>query len=147
MGARGHFRGSLLPLLVLAIVWAACAKESGDKGPAVRELNPVAASALLREHAADPSFVVLDVRTPAEFRREKIAGARNVDFHTPAFREALGALDRNATYLVYCRTGNRSAKTLPILRELGFRNVLHLTDGITAWKSAGLPVEIGPDAP
>ena len=54
-----------------------------------------------------------------------------------------GRLDRDRTYLLYCRTGNRSAKTVPILRELGFRRVLHLEEGIRAWKDSGQPVEIG----
>jgi rhodanese-related sulfurtransferase len=134
--------------LLLAWTWfGGCGREAGRAPAGVREVTPAEAAAAIREHAGDPSFVLLDVRRPDEFRREKIAGAQNLDFHAPDFREKLSALDREKTYFLYCRSGNRSAKTLPILRELGFKRVLHLTKGIIAWKDAGFPVEIGPASP
>jgi rhodanese-related sulfurtransferase len=144
---RNH-RPVLLPIVLLSILALAGCGCSGESrvasGNGVRELKPKEAAAVVAGRAADPSFVLLDVRTPEEFARERIAGARNLDFHSPRFREELAVMDRDWTYLLYCRTGNRSAKSLPVLRELGFRHVLHLTEGIRAWKDGGHPVEIGP---
>lgn len=97
----------------------------------------------MRERAGDPSFVLLDVRTGGEHRAERLAGSVNLDFRSPTFREEAARLDRDKTYLVYCRTGNRSSGSVKILRELGFRDVRHLSGGISAWTRAGNPVERG----
>ena len=46
-----------------------------------------------------------------------------VDYLSPAFRDEMAKLDREKTYLVYCRTGNRTKGALKVMRELGFKNV------------------------
>ena len=102
-------------------------------------LSPVEARETIAEGAGDPRFVLLDVRTPREFAEERIAGAVMIDYLSPGFRDEMAKLDREKTYLVYCRTGNRSKGALKVMRELGFRNVLHLASGITKWKEAGYP--------
>ena len=51
----------------------------------------------------------------------------------------MAKLDRGKTYLVYCRTGNRTKGALKVMRELGFLSVLHLSSGITKWKEEGFP--------
>ncbi len=62
-----------------------------------------------------------------------------VDYLSPSFREEMAKFDRNKTFLVYCRTGNRTLGALKAMRELGFGNLFHLEGGITKWKEAGLP--------
>jgi len=104
-------------------------------------LSPAEARDLLGKRSGDPGFVLLDVRTPKEFHAERLEGAVMVDYLSPAFREEIAKLDREKTYLVYCRTGNRTIGALKVMRELGFRNVLHLASGITKWKEAGFPTE------
>lgn len=110
-----------------------------DDAGAYPDLSSSDARDLLGKRSADPGFVLLDVRTPKEFHAERIAGAVIVDYNSPSFRDELAKLDRGKTYLVYCRTGNRSKGALQVMREQGFRNVLHLPGGIAKWKEAGLP--------
>jgi rhodanese-related sulfurtransferase len=102
-------------------------------------LSPAEAREVVDKRSGDPRFVLLDVRTPKEFHAERIEGAVMVDYLSPAFRNEMAKLDREKTYLVYCRTGNRTVGALKVMRELGFRNVLHLASGITKWKEAGFP--------
>nr|WP_321258069.1 rhodanese-like domain-containing protein [uncultured Pseudodesulfovibrio sp.] len=83
---------------------------------------------------------ILDVRTPAEFRDGHIANAVNMDFYENGFERKLKALDRDAQYLVYCRTGNRSSSTLKLMHRLDFTKVWHLKKGIVDWKGSGLPL-------
>ncbi|MBI4656251.1 MAG: rhodanese-like domain-containing protein [Elusimicrobia bacterium] len=45
-----------------------------------------------------------------------------------------------ALYLIYCRSGKRSANTLSLMKELGFAEAHHIEGGILAWIQAGLPV-------
>ena len=106
----------------------------------VQEVTSQEAFDLIQENHGNPDFIILDVRTSLEFHDGHIEGALNIDVNLPSFSEELEQLDRNATYLVYCRTGNRSKTALRIMDDLGFTRVYHLTNGITEWVDAGLPV-------
>ncbi|MGE4420875.1 MAG: rhodanese-like domain-containing protein [Pseudodesulfovibrio sp.] len=90
--------------------------------------------------AADPDIRVLDIRTPAEFAEGHVRGALNIDFLSADFAERLGKLDRDAAYLVYCRSGNRSARAMKVFGRLGFSRVLHMSKGIRDWQGQGLPL-------
>ena len=90
--------------------------------------------------AENADAIVLDVRTPKEFAEGHIEGAVNVNFFDKDFAEQLTRLDTSKTYLLHCRSGGRSTKSLPILERVGFTNVVHLDGGFKAWNSAGLPV-------
>jgi phage shock protein E len=83
---------------------------------------------------------VIDVRTPAETADGMIAGALNIDFSGPGFRDRIAALDRDGRYLLYCRTGNRSAQAASIMRELGFTDVVD-AGGYDALVAAGAPTD------
>lgn len=103
-------------------------------------LEPAQAQELIRKHADDPTFFILDVRTSGEYARGHLQGALLADFHGPGFRAQLTRMDHAATYLVHCATGSRSSATLNTLRELGFAHVYHLDGGINRWASQGLPI-------
>jgi rhodanese-related sulfurtransferase len=90
--------------------------------------------------AGNPDIRVLDIRTPAEYAEGHIQGARNIDFMSADFAKRLEGLDRNATYLVYCRSGNRSARAIKVFGRLGFSHVLHMSRGIKDWQGQGLPL-------
>lgn len=114
-------------------------KEMGPKtGTEVRHVDAVGAKKLLAE---TPGIVVLDVRTPGEYAGGHLAGAKNLDFNVPEFRDHLSKLDRNATYLVHCAGGGRSTRSLTRFQELGFKSVVHLDGGFNGWVQAGQPVE------
>ena len=102
-------------------------------------LSPAEARDTLGKRSGDPGFVLLDVRTPKEFDAERIAGAVIVDYNSPSFRDEIAKLDRSKSYLVYCRTGNRTNGAVKVMRELGFPNVFVFPGGITKWKEAGFP--------
>lgn len=98
---------------------------------------------------ADPKkqpLTVLDVRTPEEYAKGHIAGATNIDFNGDSFKDALAKLDKSKPYLVHCAAGGRSAKTRELMKSLGFKNIIHLDGGLTAWQKAGGPVT-APAAP
>jgi len=104
-------------------------------------LSPAQARELIGKQAGNPDFVLLDVRTPGEFRSDRIGGAVLIDYNSRNFRAELAGLDRGKTYLVYCRTGNRSGGAIKVMKEEGFPNVYHLDGGIVKWKEAGLPTQ------
>lgn len=88
------------------------------------------AERLIDEKESDPDFVVLDVRTPEEFRFGALKRAINLDIYDPAFAAEIGRLDKDKTYLVYCRSGNRSKAACSLMRNLGFGKIYELDRGI-----------------
>jgi phage shock protein E len=87
-----------------------------------------------------PGTIVLDVRTPAEFSQGHVPAAQNIDIEAADFATKIAALDKNATYAVYCRSGNRSGTALQEMGTAGFTHLYDLADGIVAWQSMGGPI-------
>lgn len=67
---------------------------------------------------------IIDVRTPAEYAEGHLDGALNLDVQDQAlFTAALSDLDPDAAYIVYCRSGNRSAAATAQMIDAGFTDV------------------------
>ena len=64
--------------------------------------------------------VVIDVRTPMEYADGHVEGSLNLDVESGTFESSLESLDKELTYLVYCRSGRRSAIAANLMRERGF---------------------------
>ena len=84
---------------------------------------------------------MLDVRTGFEYNRGHLLDATNINYYSFSFEKQLDKLDKNTTWLVHCRTGVRSGKSLPIMKSLGFESIIHLDGGIVAWTDDGQPVQ------
>ncbi len=111
--------------------------EAGTRFP---EVTVDQAQELIHTHTRDASFVIMDVRTPEEFGQGHLSGAMNVNVLAPDFERQLGALDRGKTYLVYCRTGNRSGRAIQAMDQLGFRSVYHMFEGMVGWQKKAFPL-------
>ena len=130
-------------LVGLMIALSGCTLEGQDPPYdtlEVQEVTSQEAFDLIQENHGNPDFIILDVRTSSEFHDGHIKGALSIDVNLPSFSEELEQSDRNATYLVYCRSGNRSRTALAIMEDLGFTHIYHLANGITEWERMGLPV-------
>lgn len=112
---------------------------------------PVAASLVERGEA-----VLIDVRTPTEWRQTGVPeGALTIPLQGPdlkpradfpeAVKAALGG-DTGRPVVLICRTGNRSAVAMEMLRRAGFTAVGHIGEGMAGsrhgagWLARGLPV-------
>lgn len=124
-----------LAALALAAVFAvsACAATGGD-APAVRQVAAAEAVQLLEART------VIDVRTPEEFASGHISGAVNIPVEEADFGERIAELDPKASYLVYCRSGRRSAIAADLMAEAGFRDVVD-AGGLQPLADAGAPLE------
>ena len=90
----------------------------------------------------DTSYVVLDVRTPAEHAEGHIPGTHfNIDVLEDSYTEtALKKLPKDKPVALYCRSGNRSKNAARILAEKGYQ-VLELGTGFRGWVAADKPIE------
>ena len=86
----------------------------------------------------ESGVVILDVRTPGEFAEGYIEGAQNIDFQSGNFENEIAALDKNVTYAVYCRSGNRSGQAAKIMHDAGFHEVYNLDGGVIDWANEGM---------
>ncbi len=92
----------------------------------VIEISVAEAKEMIARNKKNADFVILDVRTPEEFVVEHLSGAMNIDIHDDDFPEKIGKLDRTKTYLVHCRSGNRSRAAVELMLEMGFRDVYNV---------------------
>lgn len=121
---------SFLLLFVLGFVSCSQQTETGQLTPAV-----------FAEKMKTTGVVVLDVRTIDEFNSGHIEGAKQLDYYeTDSFNASIDALDKNVTYLLYCRSGGRSGTTYDMMAQKGFKNVYNLEGGMLAWQKANMPV-------
>jgi rhodanese-related sulfurtransferase len=127
-------KNRVIMLAGLLLILSACTTAQKNK-------TDVVSTQVQQMLSTDPTLIVLDVRTPAEFSEGHIKGAMNIDMREPGAMTRINALDKNAAYIVYCRTGNRSGTVVNTMVENGFKTIYHMTDGITGWNGNGLPVE------
>lgn len=90
---------------------------------------------LLDAHEA----AAVDVREPDEFAVGHIPGAKLLPLGQVLSRAAEVLPDKNAVWLIYCRTGRRSADAVRKLESLGYTRLYDL-GGILSW-----PYEIAGD--
>ncbi|WP_368640685.1 rhodanese family protein [Castellaniella ginsengisoli] len=90
--------------------------------------------------------VLVDVRPPDEFARERIAQARCAPLDRLARGDRTG-LPSGAAVIFYCRSGNRTRMGTAMLETCAAGEAYILEGGLDAWKRAGLPVQADPGRP
>lgn len=82
------------------------------------------------------AVAVVDVRTPEEYAVGHIPGVPLIPLQE--LRQRSAEVPRDKQVLIICRSGNRSAEAVRLLREQGLTNVYNFTGGMNAWPG---PVE------
>ncbi len=87
-------------------------------------------------------FQLLDVRSPAEFKKNRIAGAKHM--FVADMRDGIEDsfdMDRSQPVAVYCGSGYRANMAASILQNHRFEKVHNVPGSLQAWKAAGFDVE------
>lgn len=83
--------------------------------------------------------VLLDTRTPEEYKVSHLAGARFVPYKK--FDAAMVKdVPKDSPIVVYCSVGYRSERIGEQLQKAGYKNVQNLYGGIFEWVNQGYPV-------
>lgn len=102
-------------------------------------IDTLAPQAFIKQAKADTTSIILDVRTPGEYKEEHLAGAQQLDFlNTSVFDAGINLLDKSHTYYVYCRSGKRSHNACIKMKKQGLK-VFDMEGGILNWKKLGMP--------
>jgi rhodanese-related sulfurtransferase len=128
----------LIALSCIALVSFPLFADEAKATGTVKNVTPDEAEKLIKEN---PKMVILDVRTPEEFAKGHIHGAKNIDFNEDDFSKKVATLDPATPILVHCAAGGRSSQALADLKDK--KTIYHLNKGFSAWEKAGKPVETG----
>lgn len=102
-------------------------------------INVLSPKDFIEQAKADTTSIILDVRTPDEYKEEHLAGAQQLDFlNTSVFDAGIKLLDKSHTYYVYCRSGKRSHNACIKMKKQGLK-VFDMEGGILNWKKLGMP--------
>ena len=120
--------GRWIPFLLLLLFLAGCTA-SNEQENSYRQISMDEAVTMMEEESG---YIILDVRTPEEFRERHIPNAINIPNETIGSEDIQELPDKDQLILVYCRSGNRSKQASGKLAELGYTNIVEI-GGINDW--------------
>lgn len=116
----------------LIIATFSCQSQDG----AIKQLDAQTFAQKLKQTNA---YNLVDIRTADEYKQGHLEKAIIIDYYSNDFKNQLDKLDKSKPLFYYCASGGRSGRTIPILRELGFKEVYELKVGFNGWRNANKP--------
>lgn len=113
----------ILVIVGLILVFFVIFRRGGINVPSIDS------SELMMLRAKHSNLEFIDVRTPAEIAGGKMKGAHEINFMSSNFKTRLEHLPKDRPYLVYCRSGRRSASACSTMLKMGFAQVYNLQGG------------------
>jgi rhodanese-related sulfurtransferase len=121
-------------------------KDFGERVEVTSQVPTIEPIELKSRQDAGESIVILDTRTPEEYRRANIPGGWSMPGGELALRVHDVVRERpGTTVVVNCAGRTRSIIGARTLQRMGIRNVLSLRNGTSGWTLAGLQLEHGAD--
>ncbi|MBQ1523181.1 MAG: rhodanese-like domain-containing protein [Erysipelotrichaceae bacterium] len=119
----------ILVMLLILLILAGCQNNKPIQDITYQQVNSEQAIKMMAENEG---YIILDVRTPAEYHEGHIEGAINVPNEKINDKEIKRLPDKNQMIFVYCRSGNRSKDASEKLVKLGYTNIIEF-GGINTW--------------
>ena len=126
---RNVLQGLSVALIAISVLTLASCASPTTAPATVQTITPQDAKSRLD---SDKTILLVDVRTQAEFDTEHLVGANVAPVEYLSTTATQLFPDKNATYFIYCRSGNRSATASRLLVGLGYQHVYDL-GGIIDW--------------
>ncbi|HQR91964.1 MAG TPA: DUF953 domain-containing protein [Sediminibacterium sp.] len=129
----------LVVCFVLLIGLVACNSEAQKASISVTEFDSKMQSG---------AYQLLDVRTAAEYQSGHLKNSLQADWNNPEqFKDRTQYLDKSKPILVYCASGVRSGSAAQYLLSLGYKEVLNMQGGLSAWRMSGKSLESNSNIP
>lgn len=133
----------LFAFLFALSLFFACSSQSTSESSANQTAPPAAKSipfqdiglAAFGEMTKAGDKIILDVRTPGEVAEGVIPGSMHIDIQSADFVNRIEELNKDKEYIVYCKSGGRSARASDMMSKVGFKKVYNLKGGYTAWSA------------
>lgn len=120
----------LIPILLTALMLTGCTGAVNSTNNTYRQISMDEAVAMMEQESG---YIILDVRTPAEFAEKHIPNAINIPNENIGTDEISQLPDKDQLIMVYCRSGRRSKEAAEKLVKLGYTNIVEF-GGIIDWK-------------
>ena len=117
----------IIALLLFILVLLGCAAQSEKTG--YRQVTTDEAISIMEE---EKDYIILDVRTPEEYKSKHIPGAINIPNETIGTEDIPELPDKEQLIMIYCRSGNRSKQAAEKLAAQGYTNIVEF-GGINDW--------------
>lgn len=118
----------LIPIVLSALMLSGCAG-AGNQTNSYRQITMDEAGTMMERESG---YIILDVRTPAEFAEKHIPNAINVPNENIGTDEISQLPNKDQLIMVYCRSGRRSKEAAEKLVKLGYTNIVEF-GGILDW--------------
>ncbi len=112
-------------------------EENQSEEEAILEVKDISVDEAYNIINSGQDYIILDVRTPDEFKEGHIEGA--VLIPVLELENRLNELPKDKPIIVYCKIGGRSRNAANILVENSFTGIYNMTGGITDWVDKGYP--------
>lgn len=89
---------------------------------------------------SDNDFLLVDVRTPKEYRNGHMQNAINVSYFHSWFTDSIKKLDHSKTIYMYCQTQHRSPLASRKMKKMGFKKIVDLKGGFMKWENNNMPI-------
>lgn len=124
-------------ILCGVLVWLMGSVKAQQTAPApsVPQIQPKA----LVQLKAEENIILLDTRSPEEYREGHLANARFVNYASFSLQD-VADISKDQKIIVYCKAGGRSNNVAGRLIKAGYKRVKSLEGGLTRWKEEGYPV-------
>lgn len=126
--------GFALTLLLIVACETKTEQSQETQATPAQVIEKVGPDVFKKAIAEDESeYIILDVRTPAEFDSGTVPGAINIDFKDAGFESEVNTLDKNKTVYMFCQGGVRSSKAAAKMEMLGFTKIVELERGFSTY--------------
>ena len=125
-------------LILFSIAFTACNAWKHGKNFTYTELN---CNEFSKQINTDSNYILVDVRTPKEYRNGHMKNAVNVSYFNSWFTDSIKTLNRNKTIYMYCQTQHRSPLASRKMKKLGFRKIYDLKGGFMKWENNNMAIE------
>jgi rhodanese-related sulfurtransferase len=85
--------------------------------------------------------VVIDVCEANEFAAGHVGGAKNIPLNQLEEKLTAAVKNKALPVILVCQSGARSNRAVAIAKKLGYEQAQSLAGGLSAWRTANLPVE------
>lgn len=122
----------IIPILAsaLLLLTGCSSKNAKTENHSYRQIDMGEAEKMMKE---ETEYIILDVRTPEEYKEGHIPQAINIPNETIGTKDLPELPNKNQLIFVYCRSGNRSKQAAGKLSKLGYSNIVEF-GGIIDWK-------------
>ena len=121
----------ILTIIIIGVVCIMNRKKRNIENEVI--IKHVSMNDIVQIMEENENYIILDVRTQAEYNQGHITNAICIPNETIDENVVNKLLDKNQMILVYCRSGNRSKQAAEKLKKLGYTDLIEF-GGIIDWK-------------